>query len=51
MPNDAKIGLIIGMLLILVLGILFKSPNETSTSRPQPTANKIVQGQVTGLRK
>jgi hypothetical protein len=53
MPTEAKLGLVIGIILTIVIAVCFK-PGETSAAKPLATYStpaSVVQGQTTGLRR
>lgn len=54
MPTEAKLGLVVGIILTIVMAICFK-PSETTAAKPAPTfstpTGAAVQGQTTGLRR
>jgi hypothetical protein len=49
MPNEAKLGLVVGIVLTIVLAVCFKPSAESAAIKPFPTTQKAVQGQTTSL--
>jgi len=50
MPTEAKLGLVVGIVLTIVMAICFK-PGETSAAKPVGASPGPIQGQTTGLRR
>jgi hypothetical protein len=46
MPNDAKLGLVIGVGIVIALGVIFhRSETPTAVSRPRPEAAAVGAGE------
>lgn len=50
MPTEAKLGLVVGIVLTIVIAVCFK-PGETTAAKPLASSPAAVQGQTTGLRR